>query len=221
MKIRSLGILGLGSRSTIFYIKELNRLYHQKKGGYSTCPFKLWNADFDTVNNLLPETSEELESLVKEYFIELQKLNVDAVLIPNITLHQTVDKLSGLPKIIHPVNLTVAKLKEQGRAEIVLFGSLYMMESDYLKAAFSESLITIFLPSETDRIIIEAVRKQIYWETETEELLNEYAAIIEKYTASYAVVLACTELSVAWNTANSRVFDMSRIQLENAVKNME
>jgi len=221
MKIKSLGILGLGSRSTIFYIKELNRLYHQKKGGYSTCPFKLWNADFDRVNNLLPETSEKLECLVEEYLIELQKLKVDAILIPNITLHQTVDKLSVLSIIIHPVHLTVARLREDGISEIVLFGSLYMMESDYLKAIFSESLITIVLPSQTDRSIIEAVRKNIYWETETEQLLKEYIAIIEKYTANYAVVLACTELSIAWNTANSRIFDMSRIQLENVVNSME
>ena len=221
MKVKSLGILGLGSRSTIFYIKELNRLYHKKKAGYSTCPFKLWNADFDRVNNLLPETSEKLECLIEEYLTELQKLKVDAILIPNITLHQTVDKLSVLSIIIHPVHLTIARLKEHGISEIVLFGSIYMMESGYLKAAFSESLITIVLPSQTDKNIIEAVRKHTYWETETEELLREYAAIIEKYTANYAVVLACTELSVAWNSSNSRVFDMSRIQLESAVKNIE
>jgi len=221
MKIKSLGILGLGSRSTIFYIKELNRLYHQKRAGYSTCPFKLWNANFDMVNSLLPETSEKLEYLVKDYFIELEKLNVDAVLIPNITLHQTIDKLGGLPIIIHPLHLTVARLNEHEISEIVLFGSLYMMESDYLKAVFGESFITIILPSKRDRIIIEAVRKHIYWETETQELLKDYVAIIEKYTANHAVVLACTELSVAWNYNNSSVFDMSRIQLENAVKNME
>ena len=221
MEIQSLGILGLGSRSTLFYIKELNRLYHQKKGGYSTCPFKLWNANFDTLNNLLPETSKKLEVLVKNYLVELQHLKVDAILIPNITLHETIDKIAVVPKIIHPVHFTIKKLKEQGFNKVVLFGSLHTMETDYLKVAFKNENITIVLPSQAERLIIDAVRKNIYWETESEELLKEYTDIIEKYSVSYPVVLACTELSIVWDTVNSNVFDMSRIQIGIAVENMK
>jgi len=220
MKIQSLGILGLGSRSTIFYIKELNRLYHQKKGGYSTCPFKLWNVNFDGLNNLLPETSEKLETLVRKYLLELQELNVDAILIPNITLHETIDKLVDNQKIIHPVHLTAEMIKEQGVKEIVLFGSLYMMESDYLKTAFNEN-IRVILPSKEERLFIDTVRKHIYWEIETKELIKKYTDLIEKYTTNYGVVLACTELSVGWGGANNKVFDMSRIQIEKAVENLK
>ncbi|QGK75243.1 aspartate/glutamate racemase family protein [Flavobacterium sp. SLB02] len=221
MKIQSLGILGLGSRSTLFYIKELNRLYHNKKSGYSTCPFKLWNANFDVLNNLLPQPSKKLTVLVDNYLAELQPLQVDAILIPNITLHETIDKLSIIPKIIHPVHLTIAKLKEDGFNEIVLMGSLHTMESNYLKAAFNKQCIAVVLPDAEERLIIEGVRKHIYWETESEELLKEFANVIKKYSTNYAVVLACTELSVAWDTLGVNVFDMSRIQIETAVKNIE
>ena len=51
MKKNTLSILGLGSRSTLFYLAELNTLYLQKKGGYSTCPFTLLNTNFDEINS--------------------------------------------------------------------------------------------------------------------------------------------------------------------------
>lgn len=220
MKIQSLGILGLGSRSTLFYIKEINRLYHNKKSGYSTCPFKLWNANFDVLNNLLPQPSNKLIILVDNYLAELQLLKVDAILIPNITLHETIDKLSIIPKIIHPVHLTISKLKKNGFNKIFLLGSLYTMESNYLKAAFNKESIEVVFPKAEERLLIEDVRKHIYWETESEELLKQYGNVIKKYSTNYAVVLACTELSVAWDTVSSNVFDMSRIQIETAVENI-
>ncbi|WP_163397756.1 aspartate/glutamate racemase family protein [Flavobacterium fluviatile] len=220
MKIQALGILGLGSRSTLFYIKELNRLYHKKKAGYSTCPFILWNTNFHDLNILLPEPSDKIKVLLESYLAELLHLNADAVLVPNITLHETIDKLSMLPKIIHPVHLTISKLKEIGFNEVVLMGSLYTMESEYLKTAFHDANISVVLPATQDRLVMEETRKNIYWETESKQLMKDYAAIIKKYSVNHAVVLACTELSIACTTTNKNVFDMARIQIQTAVDNI-
>lgn len=221
MKIQSLGILGLGSRSTLFYIKELNCLYHKQKGGYNTCPFKMLNANFDAINNLLPGTSDDLEILVRNYLDELVHLKVDAVLIPNITLHETIDKITIRSKIIHPVHLTIEKLKSRDVNKIVLFGSLHTMESGFLKIEFQKEDIEVILPSKTERLFIDEVRNHIYEETENEELLEKFSDIIKKYTDCHAVVLACTELSIAWNNVNCNVYDMSRIQIEMAVTNID
>ncbi|MGO4818325.1 hypothetical protein [Flavobacterium sp. W22_SRS_FP1] len=68
-----LGILGLGSRSTTFYINELNKLYNQEKGGFSTCPFTLLNYNFDAINSLLPDASDSLDAIVQDYITELEK----------------------------------------------------------------------------------------------------------------------------------------------------
>ncbi|WP_428229566.1 aspartate/glutamate racemase family protein [Flavobacterium sp.] len=222
MKIQSLGILGLGSRSTLFYIKELNRLYHQKKGGYSTCPFKLLNTNFDVINNLLPVTSTKLEVILRNYLVELQHLKVDAILIPNITLHETIDKITLGAEIIHPVYVTIAKLKESRVNKVVLLGSLHTMESSYLKDVFKNESIAVVLPSKEDRVFIDNVRKHIYEETESQDLLKEYNDIIEKYSVNYAVVLACTELSVGWKAESSTIiFDMSRIQIARTIENID
>lgn len=142
-------------------------------------------------------------------------------LIPNITLHETADKINAVSGIIDPVRLTIAKLKEPDFNKVVLFGSLYTMESDYLKVKFKNEGISVLLLSQEERLLIDTIRKNIYWETESMELLKEYNNIIEKYAGQYPVILACTELSIGWNGSHTDVFDMSRIQLRFAVENMD
>ena len=93
MNKTTLGILGLGSRTTAYYITELNRLYNLYKGGYSSCPFLLWNTNFDTINSLLPNPSKELDSATQQCINEIEKLDIDFILVPNITLHETIDRL--------------------------------------------------------------------------------------------------------------------------------
>ena len=74
-----LAILGLGSRTTSFYLKHLNNIYNEKKGGFSTCPFLLLNADFNTINSLLPYVSEDLDTAVSQYTNQINSLHVDSL----------------------------------------------------------------------------------------------------------------------------------------------
>ncbi|MDG2431828.1 hypothetical protein, partial [Flavobacterium sp.] len=101
MSKESVGLLGLGSRSTLYYIEQLNRLYNKKMGGYSTFPFMMINTNFDTINSLLPNPSNELDAVLTEYVTRLEKLEITAILIPNITLHETIDRLKIRKKILH------------------------------------------------------------------------------------------------------------------------
>lgn len=219
MDTTTLALLGLGSRSTSFYIRQLNKLYNEKKGGYSTCPFKLLNANFNTINPLLPNTSQQLDTIINNYILEIEKLDTEHLLIPNITLHETIDRLNISTKIIHPVHKTVLKIKQTPYTKIVLFGSLHTMESSYIRSIFKANNIQIILPLKEDRLFIDQVRKKVYSETETDELIKKYHLIIEKYTTNYPVVLACTELSILKpKEKNALLLDMAQIQITEAVK---
>jgi aspartate racemase len=214
-----LGILGLGSRSTTFYINELNTLYNQEKGGYSSCPFTLLNCNFDAINSLLPYASDSLDAIVQDYITELEKTDIESILIPNITLHETIDRLVTKKKIIHPIHLAVAKIKEKNWSKIVLFGSMHSMQSHYISSNFKAHDIEVVLPSEVDRLRIDEVRNRVYSETETVEFIQDYHLLIEKYTTNNPVVLACTELSV-FNPKNNNknILDMAQLQITEAVK---
>ncbi|MBE0392874.1 MULTISPECIES: aspartate/glutamate racemase family protein [unclassified Flavobacterium] len=221
MSKATVGLLGLGSHSTLYYIKELNRLYNQKKGGYSTFPFVMINADFDTINPLLPNTSEALDVVLKAYIDELEKLAITTILIPNITLHETIDRLAIQKKILHPLTLAVEKIQQNHWSTIVLFGSLHSMESNYIRSYFNAKGIEIQLPSKEDRLFIDEVRKLTYAETETPDLIASYHSILNKYTKNFPVILACTELSILKPTDNNRIIDMAQLQIEQAISQTE
>ena len=89
--INHIGILGLGSRSTLFYIKELHKKIHLLLGDYHTFPCLVYNIDFNTINPYLPNQFDKLVPKLKEYLDQLFKLKITVCIIPNITLHETYD----------------------------------------------------------------------------------------------------------------------------------
>ncbi|WP_299247820.1 aspartate/glutamate racemase family protein [uncultured Lacinutrix sp.] len=209
----TLGLLGLGSFSTLFYIKELNALYNAKHGGFSTCPFKMLNVDFNAINNLLPNTSKALDTIVKDSLNKLQNLQIDTIVVPNITLHETIDRLNIRTNLIHPIEETISRIKESKHANVTIFGTLYTMQSNYITSKFTAQNITILQASKEDMQQIDDLRIAIYNGKETEAQLVIFNKLINKYTKNGIVVLACTELSVAYNIKNSLVYDMARIQI--------
>lgn len=213
-----LAILGLGSRTTSFYLKHLNKIYNREKGGYSTCPLLLLNADFNTINSLLPYVTEKLDNAVSHYTNQINSLNVESLLVPNITLHETIDRLNISQNIIHPVHLSIKKIKENNWKKVVLFGSLFSMKSDYIKNQFKANDIEVLLPNEKDMLFIDEVRKQIYNEIETDDLIKKYHSIIDKYTEENPVLLSCTELSILKPIEDKMLLDMAEIQIKEAVK---
>ncbi len=99
-------ILGLGERSTQFYISTLHRLYHEKLGGFHTFPFVLYQIDFNTINPFLPNQFDKLIPEMKNILQMILDVNASQYLIPNITLHETLDKINHQIDMVHPVQLT-------------------------------------------------------------------------------------------------------------------
>lgn len=215
-----LAILGLGSQTTLHYISELNKLYNEKFGGYSTCPFVLWNTNFDAINSLLPSISPTLNELTQTCIDKLENLDTEYLLIPNITLHASIDQLSVKKKILHPIHLTVEKIKEANIKKVILFGSKYTMNSSYIPSIFNTNDITIELPEAEDQLKIDAFRLLVYEEKETKEQIESFHKLIEKYTLSTTVVLACTELSIHKPIEKKNIFDMVHIQISEAINNI-
>lgn len=218
-KVSILGVLGLGNFSTLFYIGELNRIYQMRMKGYSTFPFKMLNVNFDAINNLLPNPSTQLEVLVEQAIAELVELKVDVILVPNITLHDTIDKLKLNVQVIHPLKCTLNELRKKKCHKIVLIASHHTMNSDYIKSYFTKNNIEVILPFEQEMYFIDSVRKEVYENTASLEMLEKYNSIVQQYAEKFSVVTACTELSLALKNPDMiNVFDMSRIQIQKAME---
>lgn len=218
-----LGLLGLGSRSTQFYIEQINRKYHLIHGGYSTCPFLLLNTDFNEINPFLPNKYKKLKENLIPYFKELKKLEISNLLIPNITLHETLDifndELNFPFSLVHPIKNTLNLLKKKKIKEIVLIGSLYSMQGSYITNQFKNNGIKVTLPLENEMEFIDDFRQQIYNYEECSNNIIRFKQLIKRYSSKNSILIACTELSLVLNKITANTYDMARIQIEEALKN--
>lgn len=215
----SVGILGLGSRSTLFYLEQLNKQYNAIKGNYHTFPSITYSVDFNTINPFLPNNFNTLKPVVKKSVESLFNLNVQNCLIPNITLHETIDLLQFSKPIIHPLQLAIKHLHAQNTTNVIVFGSLHTMSPGYVSNFLKEENITTTFPLKEDQIAIDNYRKRIYSYTETEADAINYKALIKKYSKNNTVLISCTELSL-WtpNLMSNKIVDMALLQINEAVK---
>ena len=216
--IISKGVLGLGAVSTAFYLKEIHRKYQEKNDQFSTCPLLVYQIDFQEINPFLPNQYEVLIPKLKETLKEITTLGITILLIPNITLHETLDQIKIPLEICHPVDLTLKHLNDNQISEVYLFGTLYTINSEYLKSRFLAKKVKVLQPVEADQKWIDDFRKKVYQGNETLEEITFFQTLIQKYSEKNAVVIACTELSVFSLKENPSCIDMMDLQIEEFLK---
>ncbi|QYS86201.1 aspartate/glutamate racemase family protein [Flavobacterium oreochromis] len=213
-----LGILGLGSFSTLHYIEELNNKSLEKFGGYNTCPFIMINTNFNQINTYLPDQETELIKNLLPYLYSLTLLNIEYLIIPNITIHRVLDKILKTHNfnftIIHPIKLLLHKLLEKSITEVIILGSLYTMQGTYIQNLLQQNGITSIKLNKEYQKKIDNLRKLIYTtQNKNTSLLEE---IIQKYPNTY-FILACTELSIL-KYKNPHIIDLSDLQISKTIK---
>ncbi|MBQ0767703.1 MAG: aspartate/glutamate racemase family protein [Bizionia sp.] len=216
---KQLGVLGLGNRSTLFYINALNTAFNYQEKGYSTFPFVLYNTDFNSINPYLPNDFDKLVPVISEVITSLEQLPITHLLIPNITLHETIDRVHIPFKILHPLSLCIKVLKQKKKTSAIVFGTRYTMNSSYFRDYFSSEGIQIQAPLEEDMMFIDQFRKNIYTNTETEAQKITYFKLLKKYNTQAPVILACTELSVLYTKNDDfKSVDLVTLQIEEALR---
>ncbi len=216
MTAPSLGVLGLGSRSTLYYIDQLNRLFHKKNGAYSTCPFTLLNTNFNLINPYLPNNFSKLIPQLSMYLNNIEKLDLSHLIIPNITLHECIDQINTNVTIIHPVLETAQRLHQNNQSNALLIGSRHSMNSTYIQTIFNQYNIQVHIPSTTEISFIDELRVSIYNRTEKTDEVHAFQSLVSSYAKNMPVVIACTELSMPEQDTHN-LYDMADIQIENAL----
>ncbi|MDX1270486.1 aspartate/glutamate racemase family protein [Bizionia paragorgiae] len=214
-----LGVLGLGNRSTLYYINALNTAFNRQEKGYSTFPLIVYNTNFNTINSYLPNKFDDLIPILSEVLSQIELLPISKLLIPNITLHEAIDRLSLPVQLIHPLVLCRQILKEKQTTSVVVFGTHYTMTSPYISNYFSVEGIQVLSPLEKHRLFIERFRQKVYSKTETEADKISYYQLLKCYSAKSTVILACTELSVMQISNDlPQVIDLADLQIEEALR---
>lgn len=210
----SKGILGLGEVSTKYYLEQIHQKYKDRNEKLSTCPFLLYQIDFQVINPFLPNQFSVLIPKIEVILNKISELGIRHLLVPNITLHETLDQIDLPLKIYNPLKLAVEKLQQNLISKICIFGTLYTMNSIYLRDYFKFNNIEITSPSENDQKIIDNFRIAVYNGTVTDNQILKYRNILDKYAQNDGVLIACTELSFYSGQNNSSCFDMADLQIE-------
>ncbi len=209
--LKTIGILGLGEYSTEFYLKEIQRISTRLLGDKKIAKIVMHKAEFEKINALLPYQFQKLIPIIKTEIELLSKKGVDIIVIPNMTLHLTVDKIDFPPevknKIVHPFDETVNELNRLKISQVTLFGTRHSMKSEEIKQYFTTKNITINEVSDTDFIQIDQLRLETYENGPSEELSQKLLQLGKNYPNP---VLICTELSII----NVSFVDATKIQIE-------
>ncbi len=170
---KCIGVLSLGQRSTDFYLQQLRSKNLQ---------LSLVETGFESdINPYLPSNFHILDGRLRDGLNRFEA--VDAIVIPNITLHETLDRIDpdgALYSVVHAVNVSVTALEQASVDEVTLIGSLYTMQGDYLKEKFASAGIKINVPDEAEQEIIDGIRRKIYAGLEDPVNLQSYQAALEK-----------------------------------------
>ncbi|MEZ4804211.1 MAG: hypothetical protein R2852_01630 [Bacteroidia bacterium] len=216
-----LGLLGLGARSTEYYFNKLNKLYNLKNGGYSTFPMLLLNTNFNELNNLLPKPNDDLLIALRRFLQEFEKFEIDKVILPNITLHESLDILIDNQethlKFIHPIELCISQLMQNGITQIMLFATRYTSNSVYFEEKFVKHGIELMRPTESEILFLDKFRKKVFASMELKEDIMTYNSLIGKYHLEFPIVVACSELSIVTKSNLTNVFDLAEIQIQDAL----
>ncbi|WP_026942742.1 aspartate/glutamate racemase family protein [Hellea balneolensis] len=211
---KTIDFLRLGTRTTSFYIKCFKELFEIENTENTEPELNLIDVDFSEVNNFLPNKFDSLKPVLRPYF---ETINSEIIVVPNITLHETLDQLA-IPNLIHPVRETIRELQASKHSDIFLLGSKYSMQAPYISTLMHFSGIHVQVPSLADQDKIDNLRQKIYTGRETNDDIQFYKNYIKTHSLKHPVVVACTELSIPLDSRNKAIYDMARIQISAAFR---
>ena len=166
---------------------------------------------------------DDYKKALKEYLSEkvlcLKKAGAEVISLTAVTMHIVFEELvnnTGVSLISIP-KAVCKEVKNKGYRKILLLGTIFTMEQDYMKNDFRDAGIEVFIPDEDDRNL---VAKRIFEELELgivkESTLKEFQSIIDKMRDQYgieAVILGCTELPLLMNSENCSVPCLDSVEI--------
>ncbi|MBR6154445.1 MAG: amino acid racemase [Treponema sp.] len=208
--MKKIGLVGgTGPESTLMYYKELNSRIDKITDGKNMPEIIIESVDFRRAWDYVSSGKyERLKEYLSEKVHSLKKAGAEVISLTAVTMHIVFDELvkdTGVSLISIP-KAVCKEAKDKGYKKILLLGTIFTMEQDYMKNDFRDAGIEVFIPDENDRNL---VAKRIFEELELgivrESTLREFQNIINKMRNQYgieAVVLGCTELPLLLNPEN-------------------
>lgn len=212
--VGTIGLLQLGQRATEFY---QGRLLVAGVG------LELVATDFPKINENLPDRHQPL-SLLLDVALR-QFVRAERIVMPNFTLHQTFDQRlydsSYATQLVHPLQAVMPFVVAKKPQPILVAGSRYTMESDYVASYLAHYDLTVLAPHEEWKRTMDDLRIAAYKKCETESALQQFKRLMEVTAVRHTIVVACTELSLLLPELglddHKNIIDTAQCQIQQAL----
>lgn len=210
--------------SSLHYYKWLNELAQQRLGpmNHSTILMSSvdWlkiktyqtNGDWDAAGAYLAAEAKNLESI-----------GAEIMLIGTNTMHkcaETVQAAINIP-LLHIADATAQRIKDANLNNIALLGTSYTMEQDFYKGRLEAQGITVHVPKQEDRdlvntIIFNELCQNKVNETSKAEYVRITRALFDQ--GAEGLIMGCTEITtlIGQPDFDEPVFDTTMIHVEEA-----
>lgn len=223
--MKTIGLIGgMSWESTVTYYRIINRLVQERLGGFHSAKCILHSVDFHEIEACQRAGDwDRSGELLAGAARGLELAGAGCVVICTNTMHKVADAVrvaTSLP-LLHIAELTADELEAAGISTVGLLGTAYTMEQDFYRRKLVERGITVLIPGEDDRALVNRV---IFGElclgTVAEPSRRAFAGIIDGLTARGAqgVILGCTEIGLLVRPEDTpaRLFDTTEIHARRA-----
>lgn len=165
--MKKIGLVGgTGPESTLMYYKELNSRIDKITDEKHMPEIVIESVDFRRAWDYV---SSGKYDLLKDYLSEkvecLKNAGAEVISLTAVTMHIVFEALvkdTGVSLVSIP-KAVCKDVKDKGYKRILLLGTIFTMEQDYMKKDFRDAGIEVYIPDENDRKL---VAKRIFEELE-------------------------------------------------------
>lgn len=221
--MKKIGLIGgMSWESTMPYYKIINETINEKKGELYSANCILHSINFQEIESTISKGNWGISnSLLTKAALGLVREQVDFLAICSNTMHKCIPAIREKTdiEILHIVDATSKRMKENDIKSALLLGTRFTMEEDFNKEKFRENGIDIIIPNLNERKVIhDIIFKELCKGVIKKESQKIYSNIICKYCPSNAeaVILGCTEIGLLIKQAMMEVpiFDTTIIHAE-------
>ena len=225
--MKTIGLIGgLSHESTIIYYQHINKMVRERLGELNAAQLVLDSINMQEVAQRQHANKwNELEEMMAQSALKLEKAGVDAVMICTNSMHlcaPAVLKEISIP-LLHITDATGQAIKDKGLTKVGLLGTEFTMTKNFYKSHLKDNFaIDTLVPSDEDkkeisRIIYEELCKGEIKASSKDFYLKTIAKLKEQ--GAQGVILGCTEipLLVSQEDLNIPVFDTTYLHSKMAV----
>ena len=201
--MKTIGLLGgMSWESSIEYERIINTEVRRRLGGVHSADLIVRSYDFAAIEELQEAGGWEAAGrLLAGDARHLQQAGAELIVLCTNTMHlvaPAIEAAIGVP-FLHLADATAQAVIAAGVETVALLGTRFTMEMDFYRDRLESHGLSVLVPDEADRIVVNAV---IYDELVQGEVRGEsrekYLAIIDRLVVSGAqgVIAGCTEIEL-------------------------